>query len=69
VTPDEAAEMVRLHRSGMRQADIAAQFGRDPGNVWYVLERTGALDGSSPSADGMPYLPAQQTSGVGIQNR
>ncbi|MEO7262232.1 MAG: helix-turn-helix domain-containing protein [Jatrophihabitantaceae bacterium] len=41
--------MVRLHRSGMRQADIAAQFGCDPGNVWHVLKRTGALDGSSTS--------------------
>ena len=43
VTPDEAAEMARLYRSGMRQVDIAARFGRDPGNVWHVLKRAGAF--------------------------
>jgi hypothetical protein len=43
VTPVEAAEMVRLYRTGMRQVDIAARFDRDPGNVWHVLEREGAL--------------------------
>jgi hypothetical protein len=43
VAPDEAAEMVRLYRSGMRQVDIATQFRRDPGNIWHVLERAGAF--------------------------
>ena len=44
VTPEEAAEMVRLHRSGVRQVDIAAQFGRAPGNIWHVLKRAGVFD-------------------------
>ena len=44
VTPAEAAEMVRLYRAGMRQVDIAAHFGRDPGNIWHVLKRTGAFE-------------------------
>jgi DNA-binding transcriptional regulator LsrR (DeoR family) len=43
VTPDEATEMVRLYQSGVRQVDIAARFGRDPGNIWHVLKRAGAL--------------------------
>lgn len=42
VTPEEAAEMVRLHRAGVRQVDIAARFGRDPGNVWHLLKRAGS---------------------------
>lgn len=46
VTAEEAAEMVRLYRTGMRQVDIAARFGRDPGNIWHVLKRAGAFDGS-----------------------
>jgi DNA-binding CsgD family transcriptional regulator len=46
VTPEEAAEMVRLYRSGVRQVDIAVRFGRDPGNVWHVLKRAGAFHGS-----------------------
>lgn len=33
VTPAEAAEMVRLYHSGMRQVDIAGRFGRDPGSI------------------------------------
>jgi hypothetical protein len=36
--------MVQLYRAGTRQVDIAARFGRDPGNVWHVLERAGAFD-------------------------
>jgi DNA-binding transcriptional regulator LsrR (DeoR family) len=43
VTPDEAAEIVQLYRTGMRQVDIAARFGRDPGNIWHVLKRAGAI--------------------------
>jgi hypothetical protein len=43
VTPEEAAEMVRLYRAGVRQVDIAAQFGRDPGNIWHMLKRAGAF--------------------------
>jgi hypothetical protein len=43
VTPEEAAEMVRLYQAGMRQVDIAARFGRDPGNIWHVLKRAGAF--------------------------
>jgi hypothetical protein len=43
VTPAEAAEMVQLYRSGMRQVDIAARFGRDPGNIWHVLKRAGGV--------------------------
>jgi hypothetical protein len=46
VTPDEAAEMVQLYQSGVRQVDIAARFGRDPGNIWHVLKRAGAFDAS-----------------------
>jgi hypothetical protein len=46
-TPEEAAEMVRLYQSGVRQVDIAARFGRDPGNIWHVLKRAGAFKGSS----------------------
>lgn len=46
VTPAEAAEMVALYQSGVRQVDIAERFGRDPGNIWHVLKRTGALDSS-----------------------
>lgn len=46
VTPDEAAEMVRLYRSGVRQVDIGARFGRDPGNIWHLLKRAGAFDAS-----------------------
>ncbi len=45
VTPDEAAEMLRLYRAGVRQVDIAARFGRDPGNIWHVLKRSGAFPG------------------------
>lgn len=37
VTPDEAAEMVRLYQSGVRQVDIAARFERDPGDIWHVV--------------------------------
>jgi uncharacterized protein (DUF433 family) len=44
VTPDEVAEMVQLYRAGMRQVDIAARFGRDPGNIWHVLKRAGSFD-------------------------
>ncbi len=44
ITPDAAAEMVRLYRAGIRQMDIAARFGRDPGNIWHVLKRAGAFD-------------------------
>lgn len=47
VTPDEAAEMVALHRAGVRQVDIAARFGRDPGNIWHVLKRAGAFEPSA----------------------
>jgi hypothetical protein len=43
VTPAEAAEMVALYQSGARQVDIADRFGRDPGNIWHVLKRTGAF--------------------------
>lgn len=43
VTPGETAEMVRLYRAGVRQVDIAARFGRDPGNIWHVLKRAGAF--------------------------
>lgn len=43
VTAEEAAEMVRLYQSGIRQVDIAARFGRAPGNIWHVLNRAGAL--------------------------
>jgi hypothetical protein len=45
VTPEEAAEMVRLYQSGVRQVDIAARFGRDQGNIWHVLNRAGASIG------------------------
>ena len=51
VTPEEAAEMVRLYRSGMRQVDIAGRFNRSPGNVWHVLKRAGAFD--APSGGGI----------------
>lgn len=44
VTPEEAAEMLRLWEAGVRQVDIATQFGRDPGNIWHVLKRAGAFD-------------------------
>ena len=44
VTADEAAEMLRMYRTGMRQVDIAARFDRDPGNIWHVLKRAGAFD-------------------------
>lgn len=47
VTPDEVAEMVRLYQSGVRQVDIAARFGRDPGNVWHVLKRAGVFRSQS----------------------
>jgi hypothetical protein len=43
VTPAEAAEMARLYQSGVQQANIAARFGRDPGNIWHVLKRAGAF--------------------------
>jgi hypothetical protein len=43
VTPVEAAEMVRLYGTGVRQVDIAARFGRDPGNIWHVLKRAGVI--------------------------
>lgn len=43
VTPDESAEMVHLYRAGVRQVDIAARFGRAPGNIWHVLNRAGAF--------------------------
>src|SRR4051812_40669393 len=46
VTPEDAKEMVRLYRSGMRQVDIAARFGRDAGNIWHVLKRAGGFDAS-----------------------
>jgi DNA invertase Pin-like site-specific DNA recombinase len=46
VTPSDAAEMVRLYHSGRRQVELAAQFGREPGNVWHVLKRAGAFDAS-----------------------
>lgn len=46
VKPDESAEMVRLYRSGVRQVDIAKQFGRDPATVWHVLERARAFEDS-----------------------
>jgi hypothetical protein len=49
VTSSEGAEMLRLYQSGMRQVDIAEQFGRAPGNVWHVLKRLGAFD--APSSD------------------
>jgi len=38
--------MVRLYRSGVRQVDIGARFGRDPGNIWHLLKRAGAFDAS-----------------------
>ena len=41
---EEAGEMVRVYQSGVRQVDIAAQFGRNPGNVWHVLKWAGAFD-------------------------
>ncbi len=44
VTPDQAAEMLRLYQAGMRQVDIAKRFSRDPGTVWHVLKRAGAFD-------------------------
>jgi hypothetical protein len=44
VTPAEQAEMLTLYRAGVRQVDIAAQFDREPGNVWHVLKRAGAFD-------------------------
>jgi hypothetical protein len=43
VTPAEQAEMVALYQSGVRQIDIAARFGRDPGNIWHVLKRAGVI--------------------------
>ncbi|HEX2904271.1 MAG TPA: hypothetical protein VHO01_12515 [Jatrophihabitans sp.] len=46
VTPEVGAEMLRLYRSGVRQVDIAQQFGRQPGNVWHVLKRLGAFEAS-----------------------
>jgi DNA-binding IclR family transcriptional regulator len=44
VTPEEAAEMVQLYQAGVRQVDIAARYGRDPGNIWHVLKRAGAFN-------------------------
>lgn len=43
VTPAEVAEMVRLYQAGVQQVEIAARFGRDPGNIWHVLKRAGAF--------------------------
>jgi hypothetical protein len=43
VTQAEQAEMVQLYRAGVRQVDIAARFGRDPGNIWHVLKRAGVF--------------------------
>lgn len=44
VIAEDAAEMVRLYQSGVRQVDIAARFERDPGNIWHVPKRAGAFD-------------------------
>jgi hypothetical protein len=41
LTPEQCIEIVRLYESGVSQAEIARQFGRDPGNIWHVLERAG----------------------------
>ena len=47
VTPAEQAEMVALYQSGVRQVEIAARFGRDPGNIWHVLKRAGVFGSQS----------------------
>jgi hypothetical protein len=43
VTPEAQAEMARLYQAGVRQVEIAEQFGRSPGLVWHVLERAGVF--------------------------
>jgi hypothetical protein len=57
VTPAEAAEMVALYRTGVRQVDIAARFGRDPGIIWHVLKRPAAF--AAPSSSGHSGSAAQ----------
>jgi hypothetical protein len=58
VTPEQAGEMLPLYRSGVRQVDIAEQFGRDPSNVWHVLKRVGAFEYVPPSPADGPVQPS-----------
>jgi hypothetical protein len=43
MTAREQAEVVRLYRTGVRQIDIAEQFGRHKSVIWHLLRRAGEL--------------------------
>jgi transposase-like protein len=41
LTPEDCATIIELYRSGQSQVEIARRFGREPSNIWHVLERAG----------------------------